>query len=72
MIIDHHLDRVYVNDSFPLEVGKVYRLMGNGDDYVQVTNLTGRYVTIVGVGDLQLEDTILRTSFDNIVKEEML
>ena len=68
MVIDHETGIVYTNDSIPILVGRKYRLMGNGDDYVTVVSASGRYVVLKGLSELTLEDTILRTEFDNVVK----
>ena len=43
--------------------------MGKGDDYVEVVSISGKYVTIRGLGDMTLDKTMLLSSFDNIVKE---
>ena len=69
MIIDHELKTIFTNDSIPINVGWEYRLMGKGDDYVEVVAITGKYVTIRGISGIILEKTILLSAFDNIVKE---
>ena len=70
MVIDHDTGVVYTNNSIPVREGWEYKLMsGKGDDYIEVVSISGRWVTIRGIGDLQLEATILLDSFDNIVKE---
>ena len=43
--------------------------MGSGDDYVEVVSISGKYVTIRGLGDMTLDKTMLLSAFDNIVKE---
>ena len=43
--------------------------MGSGDDYVEVVSISGKYVTIRGLGDMTLDKTMRLSAFDNIVKE---
>lgn len=43
--------------------------MGKGDDYVEVVDISGKYVTIRGISGIILEKTMLLSAFDNIVKE---
>lgn len=71
MVIDHSTGVVYTNDSLPIIVGRVYRLMGNGDDYVTVVSVSDRYVVIRGLEGVVLEAVILKSAFDNIIKELM-
>lgn len=71
VVIDHETGIVYTNDSIPIIIGRIYRLMGKGDDYLTPVSVSGRYVTVKGLSDLTLEDTILHSEFDNIVKELM-
>ena len=68
-VIDHLLGITFTNDSIPVREGWEYRLMGKGDDYVEVVSISGKYVTIRGLGDMTLDKTMLLSSFDNIVKE---
>lgn len=68
-VIDHQTGYIYTNNGIPVREGWEYKLMGEGGDYIEVVSIRGRYVTIRGIGDLQLEATILLDSFDNIVKE---
>ena len=71
MVIDHDTGIVYTNDSIPIIIGRVYRMMGKGDDYLTPISVYGRYVVVRGLSDMTLEDTILQSEFDNIVKELM-
>ena len=68
-VFDHRLGITFTNNSIPIREGWEYRLMGSGDDYVEVVSISDKYVTIRGLGDLTLEATILLDSFDNVVKE---
>ena len=68
-IIDRQLGITFTNDSIPIRVGWEYRLMGKGDDYVEVVDISGKYVTIRGISGITLEKTMLLSAFDNIVKE---
>jgi len=71
MVIDHETGIVYTNDSIPIIIGRVYRMMGKGDDYLTPVSVSGRYVVVRGLSDMTLEDTLLQSEFDNIVKELM-
>ena len=68
-VIDHELNTIFTNDSIPINIGWEYRLMGKGDDYVEVVDISGKYVTIRGISGIILEKTMLLSAFDNIVKE---
>lgn len=68
-IIDNELNTIFTNNSIPIRVGWEYRLMGKGDDYVEVVDISGKYVTIRGISGIILEKTMLLSAFDNIVKE---
>jgi len=68
-VFDHRLGITFTNDSIPIREGWEYRLMGSGDDYVEVVSISGKYVTIRGLGDMTLDKTMRLSAFDNIVKE---
>ena len=68
-VIDHELNTTFTNNSIPIRIGWEYRLMGKGDDYVEVVDISGKYVTIRGISGIILEKTMLLSAFDNIVKE---
>lgn len=68
-VIDHELNTTFTNDSIPVRIGWEYRLMGKGDDYVEVVDISGKYVTIRGISGITLQKTMLLSAFDNIVKE---
>ena len=62
MIIDHELKTIFTNDSIPVRVGWEYRLMGNGDDDVEVVDISGKYITIRGISGIILEKTMLASA----------
>lgn len=68
-VFDHRLNTTFTNNSIPVREGWEYRLMGTGDDYVEVVSISGKYVTIRGISGTILEKTMLLSAFDNIVKE---
>lgn len=68
-VIDHELNTVFTNGSIPIRIGWEYRLMGKGDDYVEVVSINGKYITIRGINGITLDATMLLSAFDNIVKE---
>lgn len=68
-IIDNELNTIFTNNSIPVNLGWEYRLMGKGDDYIEVVDISGKYITIRGISGIILEKTMLLSAFDNIVKE---
>ena len=68
-VFDHRLGITFTNNSIPIREGWEYRLMGSGDDYVEVVSISDKYVTIRGLGDMTLDKTMRLSAFDNIVKE---
>ena len=69
MVIDHETGIVYTNNSIPINIGWEYRLMGKGDDYIEVVDIQGRYVLVRGISGITLEASVLASTFDNFVKE---
>ena len=69
MVIDHELKTIFTNDSIPINLGWEYRLMGKGDDYIEVYSILGKTLVLRGIGDTKMDQKVLASSFDGVVKE---
>lgn len=57
------------DNSYPLVVGYQYRLAGNGEQWVVITQIVGRNIYVTGLGNTIAEWFVPDRKFDDNVRE---